>query len=206
MSQNLVIQASYLDVHSKEFITLRNTLGLPGLPFCWLPLPLQQRWRDVTPDRPPLPLPLDNKPLFFFFFFFPFPEPHEVPNSCPHTSSIQERGLSVHLRHLQHMSAFSWEQRKPMPRKQRKPGHETNSSWVLGKEAAGFCTPCHPLSRYSAFGPSPKVLLGRGRPSHQQKQALSATEARHGWTTELPLNFFINLLPFCGGCAAWCCR
>lgn len=44
MSQNLVIQAGYLDVSiPQQFITLRNTLGLPGLPFCWLPFPLQQR-------------------------------------------------------------------------------------------------------------------------------------------------------------------
>jgi len=75
-------------------------------------------------------------------FFFPIPLPQEGPYAVPHTSSTQERGLSVHLRRLQHVSAFSSEQRKPMRRKptQAGPGNQQE----LGLGTAG-CMALHPL-------------------------------------------------------------
>lgn len=86
------------------------------------------------------------------------PEPHEDPYAVSHTFSIQERGVSVHL---QHVSAFHLQQKKPV---QRKPG--------LGKGGAWLCTPCYLPPRYPAFGPSPKGS-STTRVAQQQQKGLS---------------------------------
>lgn len=49
-----------------------------------------------------------------------------------------------------------------------------------------------------------RILYDQGGPA-ATKRAFSAIWARRGWTTELSLTFFLNLLPFWGGPVACCC-
>lgn len=80
----------------QHVMTLENTLGLPGLPLHWLPLPPQESLQGCSTRHTPPSLPTsDNKP-------FPPPQsfaqsPMKTP-TFPPTSPIQKGGLSVHPR------------------------------------------------------------------------------------------------------------
>lgn len=141
--------------HPKKYPEAAWASFPPSFPF---PSP-QQCWRDTAPHRPPLPLPLHNKPFFFPFSPFLCPEPHEGPYGIPHTSSVQERGLFVQLRHLQHVGAFSSQERKPMQRKPRQAGF-----WERG------CMPVYPTATScQLFGPWPKGCSKQGGPASNKK-------------------------------------
>lgn len=115
----------------QHLMTLGNTLGLPGLPFNWLPLPPQQCLQGYGTRHAPLSLKPSPPPQSFA------QSPTKTPTNSLYTLYAGERAFCSSKARCTVLFILQHECFQPG-------AEESKASQSLGEGAAWLCTPAPP--------------------------------------------------------------